>query len=212
MSYLPWLAGSAAIGYGLGRRGGRRATDEYRRRADLYLSGENPRVLPSPRYSSLVYHCGSRGVGEPFSLGRSGGGEGHGAFGKGIYFSSRRSVAEDYCKYVNWPELTVAVITKPLLNGKPKGDGGDWNCVDCPPTQWGQKQCWCPEGVLAAGYAGVRVQETSGPKYFSEIVVYDPSAIRVVKTIDAGHIRDADMERLEREEPDRAAFLRKRLE
>jgi hypothetical protein len=145
---------------------------------------------------------------QPFSLDEFGSGEGYAAFGKGVYFSSRRSVAEGYCKYVNWPELTVAVITKPLLDGKPQGDAGPWNCVKCESVH----QCWCPEGVLAAGYAGVRVAETSGEKRFAEIVVYDTSAIRVVKTIDATHIRDAEMEGLEREDPERAAYFRRRLE
>lgn len=175
--YLPYIAGGAALGYGLRR--GQRANSP----SDLWGSDRTSRSLPSPRYSSLVYHCGSRGPGERFSLDDFGSGEGYATFGKGIYFSSRRSVAERYCKYVDWPELTVAVITKPLLDGKPRGGTGDWNCVKCSPNRFGTP-CWCPKGVLAAGYAGVRVTETTGSKWFAEIVVYDPSAIQVVKTID----------------------------
>ena len=71
------------------------------------------------------------------------------------------------------------------------------------------KQCWCPEGVLAEGFAGVRVAETSGPLRFAEIVVYDTSAIRVIKTIDRHEQVEAELARLAEVEPDRAEFFQR---
>ena len=56
MTYWPWLAGGAALGYAARRRRGERTSrgGPMRPGRDLYSFWEPPRVLPSPRYSSLV--------------------------------------------------------------------------------------------------------------------------------------------------------------
>jgi hypothetical protein len=121
--------------------------------------------LPSDRTTALLYHCGNRPPGASFDLSHFQTGEGFAAFGKGIYFATRRAVAEQYCKYASAPWLTIAVLNKPLLNVKRLPA----------PTR---------EEVLTRGYAGIRIPVTTGPKRFAEIVVYDPDAIHVVQTLD----------------------------
>jgi len=123
------------------------------------------------RAEAVFYHCGSRRPGEPFSLAYAGTGEGRltggvSAGGRAVYLTDNLDVAQLYCGYVEQPHLSRVRVRGALREGLP------W-----PRT---------PEQIaslLAEGYVGVsRRFDQRGLKHgpFTEVAIYDPSAIEDV--------------------------------
>ena len=123
------------------------------------------------RAETVFYHCGSRRPGEPFSLAYAGSGEGRlfggvSAGGRAIYLADSLEVVKPYGKYVERPHLSTVRVRGALREGLP----------------WPQTLEEI-SALLAEGYVGVSYRfDQRGLKHgpFTEVAVYDPSAIEDV--------------------------------